>query len=423
MHFREFQPFRAKNILVIAFCLFKYFPFGGLQRDFYRIAKAVEARGARIRVYVQVWQGKKPQSFEIIQVPVSSKTNHGRDKQYADWVNKHILSNPVDLVVGFNKMPGLDIYYAADVCYASKVSKEKKGLKGLVYRLTNRYKHFFSFEKEVFKKGLKNKLLMISESQINEFKKFYSTEDKRFFLLPPGISIDRKYSTQSKHQREKFRSDNDITKDQYLLLQLGSNFQLKGVDRSLKAIASLPKELKGKIKFWIVGQDNPKNLLQLAKKLGILSYVRFFSGRDDVPSLLSATDIFLHPAYYENTGTVILEALVAGVPVITTSTCGYAHYVLESNCGFVLSGANLQEDFNHYLLQLLSNENLRHTFAVNARIYSETHDLYSMIEKATDIIIEQASLNFSILQSKPTHHIADSQIPLKSNHKIFKNKY
>ncbi len=42
-------------------------------------------------------------------------------------------------------MPGLDVYYAADVCYAQKVAEEK----GFLYKLT-RYKHYAAFEKAVF---------------------------------------------------------------------------------------------------------------------------------------------------------------------------------------------------------------------------------------------------------------------------------
>lgn len=39
--------------MIVAFCLYKYFPFGGLQRDFMRIAQTVAARGHHVRVYTQ----------------------------------------------------------------------------------------------------------------------------------------------------------------------------------------------------------------------------------------------------------------------------------------------------------------------------------------------------------------------------------
>ncbi|MCD3114053.1 glycosyltransferase family 1 protein, partial [Salmonella enterica subsp. enterica serovar Enteritidis] len=45
----------------VAFCLYKYFPFGGLQRDFMRIAQTVAARGHQVRVYTQSWEGESPE--------------------------------------------------------------------------------------------------------------------------------------------------------------------------------------------------------------------------------------------------------------------------------------------------------------------------------------------------------------------------
>ncbi|EGM9807424.1 glycosyltransferase family 4 protein, partial [Salmonella enterica subsp. enterica serovar Enteritidis] len=50
----------------VAFCLYKYFPFGGLQRDFMRIAQTVAARGHQVRVYTQSWEGECPDNFELI---------------------------------------------------------------------------------------------------------------------------------------------------------------------------------------------------------------------------------------------------------------------------------------------------------------------------------------------------------------------
>ncbi len=129
--------------MIVAFCLYKYFPFGGLQRDFMRIASTVAARGHHVRVYTQSWEGDCPKAFELIQVPVKSHTNHGRNAEYYAWVQNHLKEHPADRVVGFNKMPGLDVYFAADVCYAEKVAQEK----GFLYRLTSRYRHYAAFER------------------------------------------------------------------------------------------------------------------------------------------------------------------------------------------------------------------------------------------------------------------------------------
>ena len=91
--------------MIVAFCLYKYFPFGGLQRDFMRIAQTVAARGHQVRVYTQSWEGECPQAFELIKVPVKSHTNHGRNAQYYTWVQNHLHEHPVGRLEGLVDVP------------------------------------------------------------------------------------------------------------------------------------------------------------------------------------------------------------------------------------------------------------------------------------------------------------------------------
>ena len=368
--------------MIVAFCLYKYFPFGGLQRDFMRIAQTVAARGHHVRVYTQSWEGECPDVFELIKVPVKSHTNHGRNAEYFAWVQKHLCEHPVDKVVGFNKMPGLDVYYAADVCYAEKVAQEK----GFFYRLTSRYRHYAAFERATFEQGKPTQLLMLTDKQIADFQKHYQTEVERFHILPPGIYPDRKYSQQPANSREIFRKKNGITEQQYLLLQVGSDFTRKGVDRSIEALASLPDSLRHNTLLYVVGQDKPRKFEALAEKRGVRSNVHFFSGRNDVSELMAAADLLLHPAYQEAAGIVLLEAITAGLPVLTTAVCGYAHYIVDANCGEAIAEPFRQETLNEILRKALTQSSLRQAWAENARHYADTQDLYSLPEKAADII-------------------------------------
>ncbi|AWS49951.1 MULTISPECIES: glycosyltransferase family 4 protein [Providencia] len=371
----------------LAFCLYKYFPFGGLQRDFLRIATECQSRGHHVRVYTQSWDGDKPSGFEIIIVPVTSKTNHGRNAQYCDWVLAHLKQHPAERVVGFNKMPGLDIYYAADVCYAQKVAEEK----GFFYKLTPRYKHYAAFEKAVFAVGKPTQLLMLTPHQISHFKKHYGTENERFHMLPPGIAQDRKYDKQVAEAKKVYREKNQIPESAFLVLQVGSDFKRKGVDRTIKAIAALPEEIKKNTLLMVVGQDKPAKYQQLAKTLGIGSQVSFFSGRNDIAELMAAADILMHPAYQEAAGIVLLEAITAGLPIIVTEVCGYASFISQAKCGIVVN-----EPFEQTVLNLALEDSLKNPvqlaqWASNARYFADTEDLYSLPEKAADIILGEAN--------------------------------
>ncbi|MBQ0695550.1 glycosyltransferase family 4 protein [Providencia stuartii] len=369
--------------MILAFCLYKYFPFGGLQRDFLRIALACQARGQQIRVYTQSWDGDKPAGFEIIIVPVTSKTNHGRNAQYCEWVQAHIKQHPVVRVVGFNKMPGLDVYYAADICYAEKVANEK----GFFYKLTPRYKHYAQFEKAVFQTGKPTKLLMLTPHQIAHFKKHYATEASRFYMLPPGIAQDRKYDKQIPNARQIYREKNQIPQSAYLLLQVGSDFKRKGVDRTLRAMAALPEEIKKNTLLMVVGQDKPEKYQRLANTLGIGKQVSFFSGRNDVAELMAAADILMHPAYQEAAGIVLLEAITAGLPIIVTEVCGYASFIADAQCGIVIREPFEQKTLDSALSESLQNKQQLKNWAEKARYFADTEDLYSLPEKAADIIL------------------------------------
>ncbi|MGA8259400.1 MAG: lipopolysaccharide core heptose(I) kinase RfaP, partial [Arenicellales bacterium] len=170
-----------------------------------------------------------------------------------------------------------------------------------------------------------------------------------------------------------------------LLLMVGSGFHTKGVDRALRAQASLPPGLRAATRMAVVGRGDTGRYLRLALQLGTAGNVVFTGGRDDVPELLRAADLLVHPSRQENTGTAILEALAAGLPVVATANCGYAHHVRDARAGVVLDTPFEQETLNQALWDLLSSPD-RSLLAGNARRYGHDESLYRMPQVAVDLI-------------------------------------
>lgn len=369
----------------LAFILYKYFPFGGLQRDFLRIALECRRRGHRIRVYTLSWQGDIPDGFDVRIVPVKALFNHQKYVRFQDWWQADVAAQPVDRVVGFNKMPGLDVYYAADACYEEKAQSQRS----ILTRLSGRYRHFSAYEKAVFAPESSTQILMISALQQPIFVRHYGTQQTRFHLLPPGISRDRKAPPNAAEVRAIFRREFKLDVDDLLIVQIGSGFKTKGLDRSLKALAALPDKLRHRVRMLVIGQDDPKPFLVQIKALGLSKQVEILKGRDDIPRFLLGADLLIHPAYNENTGTVLLEALVAGLPVLVTDICGYAHYIGEAEAGVVLASPFSQKALNLALSKMLQNPKQRQAWSRNALHYAQDADLYSMPERAADIILRR----------------------------------
>ncbi len=367
----------------LAFVLYKYFPFGGLQRDFMRIALECQQRGHAIRVYTPIWEGEVPPGFDVRVAPIKALFNHRRNEKFSAWLAADLARDPVDRLVGFNKMPGLDVYYAADGCYEDKAQT----LRNPIYKRWGRYKHFADYERAVFAADSKTEILMISEVQQPLFVQHYQTPASRFHLLPPGIAADRRAPANAAQIRTEFRREFNLGDDDLLLVQIGSGFKTKGLDRSLKALAALPRELKRRTQLIAIGQDDPRSFQLQAKALGVSAQVQILKGRSDIPRFLLGADVLIHPAYNENTGTVLLEALVSGLPVLVSEVCGYAHYIAEADCGRVLPSPFVQEQLNRTLSDMLADDAQRAEWARNGLAFADSADLYSMPQKAADVIV------------------------------------
>ena len=111
--------------MLIAFTIFKFFPHGGSARDLVKIAGRCRERGHRVRIYALEWEGPDLQGVESVVMPTRGVRSHIRQRRFSGRVADHVAAHPVDLVVGMNKMPGLDVYYAADSCFEDKARTQR----------------------------------------------------------------------------------------------------------------------------------------------------------------------------------------------------------------------------------------------------------------------------------------------------------
>ena len=321
--------------------------------------------------------------INVILAPVTTRNRIKRNQAYTEWVRTVLSQRDDSLVIGFNKMPFLDIYFAADPCFMEKATEQR----GFYYKFTARYKHFKEYEEAVFAASQRTEALILSPLQRTAFEKYYPDCGPRLHQIPPGISIDRKVDTIDKKIGIQLRSDLGLAATTKLLLQVGSGFRVKGVDRSLRAVAALPKPQLENCHYLLIGQDNPDRYWRLAKKLGIAGQCTVLGGRDDIPKFLATADLLLHPAYSESAGYMLLEATIAGLPVLTTSTCGYAFHIEQAKSGLVCSGPFEQSQLNSYLTKMLANLDTA-DWSKNGLEYGRQDELYSQAAAVADFFEE-----------------------------------
>jgi UDP-glucose:(heptosyl)LPS alpha-1,3-glucosyltransferase len=234
----------------------------------------------------------------------------------------------------------------------------------------------------------KTHLLLISSTQIDDYRKHYGLLERRFTLLPPGLDDSFNLSEARHRVRHRIRAEFGAGADDFLLLHVGSAFKRKGVDRAIRAIAALSHPLRERCVLVVAGQGKEVTYRRLAKRLGIGPNMRLAGVRYDVPALMTAADVLLHPARVENTGLTLLEGLACGLPVLCTAACGYATYIAESSGGIVLNEPFNQDQMNKALAEMLDRGQLIQ-YCTTIKAYRSRTRLSGLLENAVDTILSR----------------------------------
>ena len=361
----------------IALAIVSIFAGGGLQRDCLAIAARLAARGHKVTLFAENRRGELPDHTTIELLPNRAWTNHGRDARFADDVVGR-CSGRFDRLVGFGKLKGLDLLYCADPCIAARTPSP-------VARLTGRRRTMVDLEAASFAPGATTKCLLLSENQLREFHVAWSTEPARLILLPPTIDRTRRQpERRASVARESMRSQLGLRPDQWVWLAIATQPRVKGLDRAVEALKGFPAA-----RLLIAGiaadSRHGRSLQRWARHIGAADRIELLGLRHDIPQLMAAADLLVHPARYDTTGTVILEAVVNGLPVVTTDVCGYAPHVAAADAGVVIREPFRQSALIEALAQAQSAER-RLSWSRNGAAYGERADLYSGLDRAVDII-------------------------------------
>ena len=337
----------------IAFVLYRYFPHGGLQKDFLRTLQEALSRGHKVTAFFAVQEADLAvnDNFNIVKVPVKGWSNHAKMVSFARNVNGCTATGKFDKVLMFSRIPGGDFYFAADNCLAADWGKLHNKL---VLKLLPRYRTFLELERQVFMPESSTHILALTDKQVADYRQFYQTQPERFSVMPAGIDSACRRPDNAAIIRQEIRNKYNIPQDALMLIQVAAQFGVKGVDRSIKAVAYLLKNIQQDCRLLIAGGGEIEKYQKIAESCGAGEKVIFAGACSNIAELISAADLMIHPARKEATGTVIVESLAVGVPVIASDACGYAEYTGKLSTSLVTPEPFAQSDLNTALLYAVS---------------------------------------------------------------------
>ena len=382
-----------------AFAIVSLFPGGGLQRDCVDIARRVRALGHEVMIFTSRKSGDGfAEDLPTRILSVRGHTNHSRQRAFSDEFMRD-ASGEFDLLVGFDKLGGLDVLYCSDR------STQARAIRNPILNLLPRYWEYIGLEKECFAPERTTKVLLLSEPQLNEYWSSWTTELKRLVLLPPTlVPTRRRPEFRTDGTRNEWRLRFGLSPDDWVWISVGVQPKTKGIDRTIRALRHFTDA-----HLLIVGLaeegSSSARIRRLARWLGVTHRIKWLGHREDVPELMAAADVFVHPARYDTTGTVILEAIVNGLPVITTSACGYAKHVSSADAGIVVHAPYRQRTLVAALQTARDAACMAH-WSRSGSEYGKQSSLYEGRGRATELIVASALESGNTVTEAQSHRSA-----------------
>ena len=306
----------------ILFLIARFFPYSGLQTDFLRVAEAAADRGHDVTCLVGSWEGERPDKLRILMAELPG-TGEADDLDALDAAYHELTERETfDRTAAFELIPGVDFYFAGFDCLGSNPENANP-------RLLVREKEVFSPESSTY-------IFYLVTPQINAFFGVYGTQPPRFLRLPPGMNPACGRVPDPDAVRVRKRAELGLKDGERFAISAAHDMLLKGVDRTLAAYAELSPERRARLRLFITGFLGREQCEKQAADLGIIDRVIFDGGRPDLPELLCAADYLVHPARREAAGSILIEAIASGLPVVCTEVCGFRDIVLASG-GHVLN--------------------------------------------------------------------------------------
>jgi glycosyltransferase involved in cell wall biosynthesis len=144
------------------------------------------------------------------------------------------------------------------------------------------------------------------------------------------------------------------------VLFVGGNMQRKGLPTLIhcarQVLAAQPTT-----RFWVVGADAAaEQMMTLVRREGVQAQFQFLGWRSqaELLQLYANADVFVLPALVEALGVVLLEAMAAGLPVVSTRVGGVPEIVEDGENG-VLVEPDASQELGNALIRVLSDGPLR----------------------------------------------------------------
>ncbi|OIP57193.1 MAG: hypothetical protein COX79_04075 [Candidatus Levybacteria bacterium CG_4_10_14_0_2_um_filter_36_16] len=347
----------------------------GVATSVFSTARELEKKGHEVFVVAPKYPGYKDELnvFRLTSIKVMKRPEFRLALHLPDKPFRKLLRLDFDIIHAHSPGPvallGWEIAKAKDVPFISTY-----------HTLWNKYTHYVLKGKVIRPKMVEQAtrlfgnrcdyLIAPTEKVKNELVRYGIKRPVE--IVPTGVDVQKFGVSKKGYFYEKFKT----SKNERIALCVVRLGKEKSVDFVLRAFKKILKKSPNTTLFLVGEGVEKKNLLKLAKKIGIGNKTIFtgFIEHDILPRAYADADVFLFASQTETQGMVILEAFASGLPVVAVDDDALRGVVLDGENGFLV--AKDEELFAQKALDVLENPMLRKKLSLCAKQTAKEHSVF-----------------------------------------------
>jgi UDP-glucose:(heptosyl)LPS alpha-1,3-glucosyltransferase len=384
------------NHLTIGFVRRGFSPSGGAEAYLKRLAAGVAERGHQVRLFSSKdWPPNEWSFGPITRLSAGTATAFademkslepraaagGASFSSSGDMRKHVLPNrsKCDVLMSLDRIWRCDVYRAGDGVHQAWLERRAQiaGRWQKLSRIVN-HKHSatLALEKSLFAEGGAGRVIANSRMVRDEIVRCYGFPEQKIDVVYNGVPLDS-FSPDGAN-RGQTRGTLGLGSQDVAVLFAGSGWERKGLRFAIEAVEASGKEMR----LLVAGRGDKRRFK--SARVQFLDVVR------DMPALYAAADIFLLPTIYDPFSNACLEALAAGLPVITTRANGFCEIIETGVHGAVIDDPRNIQALREALL-FWSDPARREQARDPILALAKRFDISANVERTLEILLQESA--------------------------------
>jgi UDP-glucose:(heptosyl)LPS alpha-1,3-glucosyltransferase len=360
--------------LTIGFVRRGYSASGGAEAYLKRLAQGVVARGHDVRLFTTIdWPDKEWSFGRITRLRGTSPIAFANEFEKSRWrVRCHVI-------MSFERVWSCDVYRAGDGVHQSWLDRRTKfesPWQRILRRFNRKHESLLRLERSLFADRKAERVIVNSQMVRQEIFDCYCYRPDMIDVVRNGVPIEEFQF--DPRQKEEWRKELQLQADEVGVLFAGSGWERKGLRFALEAVEALGNP---KVRLLVVGRGSQERYQSPA--------AHFCGEVADLRPYYAAADMFILPTIYDPFSNACLEALAAGLPVITTRANGFSEIMEDRIHGSLVDHADDVRDFRT-AVEVWSDPTRRAAARPNMLKRAAQYDIGTNVEKTLEILIQVA---------------------------------